>query len=63
MSLFFKVEKKLYNAPDQPTTTLDALNQRMAKYKSCEEEAKASGNSSKVRRMGRIVKVRIKPLL
>ncbi|CAE1174113.1 CC2D1 [Acanthosepion pharaonis] len=50
------VEKKLYNAPDQPITILDALNQRMAKYKSCEEEAKASGNSSKVRRMGRIVK-------
>lgn len=49
-------EKKLYNAPDKPTTILEALTQRMAKYKSCEEEAKASGSTSKARRMGRIAK-------
>ncbi|KAG8305448.1 hypothetical protein J6590_069787 [Homalodisca vitripennis] len=39
-----------------PGTVLEALEQRMAKYKSQEDAAKEEGNSSKARRMGRIVK-------
>lgn len=39
-----------------PSTVLEALEQRLAKYKSQEEAAKADNNSSKARRMGRIVK-------
>uniref|UniRef100_A0A1B6H408 C2 domain-containing protein n=1 Tax=Cuerna arida TaxID=1464854 RepID=A0A1B6H408_9HEMI len=41
---------------DVPGTVLEALEQRMAKYKSQEDSAKEEGNSSKARRMGRIVK-------
>lgn len=39
-----------------PNTVLEALEQRLAKYKSQEEAAKADNNASKARRMGRIVK-------
>lgn len=39
-----------------PSTVLEALEQRLAKYKSQEEAAKADNNASKARRMGRIVK-------
>lgn len=39
-----------------PATVMEALEQRLAKYKSQEEAAKAEGNASKARRMGRIVK-------
>ncbi|KFB47346.1 AGAP010539-PA-like protein [Anopheles sinensis] len=38
------------------TTVLEALEQRLEKYKSVEQAAKDEGNSSKARRMGRIVK-------
>ncbi|XP_037810961.1 coiled-coil and C2 domain-containing protein 1-like isoform X2 [Lucilia sericata] len=38
------------------TNMLEALQQRLAKYKSVEESAKAEGNASKARRFGRIVK-------
>lgn len=37
-------------------TVLEALQQRLEKYKSEEAKAKTDGNSSKARRMGRIVK-------
>uniref|UniRef100_A0A182K679 Coiled-coil and C2 domain-containing protein 1-like n=1 Tax=Anopheles christyi TaxID=43041 RepID=A0A182K679_9DIPT len=40
----------------QATTVLEALEQRLDKYKSVEQAAKDEGNSSKARRMGRIVK-------
>lgn len=39
-----------------PTTVLEALTQRLVKYKSVEQAAKDEGNSSKARRFGRIVK-------
>ncbi|XP_055923507.1 coiled-coil and C2 domain-containing protein 1-like isoform X2 [Eupeodes corollae] len=46
--------------PEEPLTTattmLEALEQRLQKYKSVEEGAKAENNSSKARRFGRIVK-------
>ncbi|KAM7351958.1 lethal (2) giant discs 1 isoform 1-T4 [Cochliomyia hominivorax] len=38
------------------TTMLEALQQRLSKYKSVEESAKTEGNASKARRFGRIVK-------
>ena len=40
-----------------PTTVLEALEQRLIKYEDASNKAKEEGNSSKVRRMGRIVKV------
>lgn len=36
---------------------MEALEQRMAKYKEAEEQAKQEGSASKMKRMGRIVKV------
>ncbi len=33
-----------------PTTVMEALTQRLAKYKSVEQAAKDEGNSSKARR-------------
>uniref|UniRef100_A0A8D8UUB0 Coiled-coil and C2 domain-containing protein 1-like n=1 Tax=Cacopsylla melanoneura TaxID=428564 RepID=A0A8D8UUB0_9HEMI len=41
---------------EAPRTVLEALLQRLVKYQSQEEAAKAEGNSGKARRMGRIVK-------
>uniref|UniRef100_A0AAG5DMJ8 Coiled-coil and C2 domain-containing protein 1-like n=1 Tax=Anopheles atroparvus TaxID=41427 RepID=A0AAG5DMJ8_ANOAO len=38
------------------STVLEALEQRLEKYRSAEQAAKEEGNSSKARRMGRIVK-------
>ncbi|CAG5121470.1 unnamed protein product [Candidula unifasciata] len=49
-------EKSLFNAPDAPKTIMEALTQRLEKYKTTESAAKTEGDSSKVRRMGRIVK-------
>jgi len=45
-----------YGAPDAPATIAEALDQRLAKYKSEELKAKEAGNGSKARRMGRICK-------
>lgn len=39
-----------------PRTTLEALEQRLAKYQSTMQQAQEEGNSSKVRRFGRIIK-------
>lgn len=39
-----------------PKTTLEALEQRLEKYQSVMQQAQEENNSSKVRRMGRIVK-------
>ncbi|XP_073824975.1 coiled-coil and C2 domain-containing protein 1-like [Musca autumnalis] len=43
-------------APTSSGNMLEALQQRLEKYKSVEEAAKEEGNSSKARRFGRIVK-------
>ncbi|XP_078676045.1 coiled-coil and C2 domain-containing protein 1-like isoform X4 [Branchiostoma floridae x Branchiostoma belcheri] len=42
--------------PPPPKSVLEALEQRMEKYKSASDQAKAEGNGSKARRMGRITK-------
>lgn len=42
--------------PPAPTSILEALVQRLEKYKSVEKEAKDEGNTSKARRFGRITK-------
>jgi coiled-coil and C2 domain-containing protein 1 len=42
--------------PPPPTSIVDALNQRLARFQAEEKLAKDTGNSSKARRMGRIVK-------
>ncbi|CAB0009523.1 unnamed protein product [Nesidiocoris tenuis] len=42
--------------PPPPATVMEALEQRLSKFKEQEENAKKEGNTSKVRRMGRIVK-------
>ncbi|XP_049816691.1 coiled-coil and C2 domain-containing protein 1-like isoform X1 [Schistocerca nitens] len=49
-------ETDLYSAPPTPTTVMEALIQRLDKYKSVEKAAKEEGNASKARRIGRIVK-------
>lgn len=55
---FVSIEaKSLFGAPDPPKTVLEALEQRLQKYKHTEVEAKEKGESSKARRYGRIVKV------
>lgn len=47
----------IFGAPEEaPTTVLEALEQRLAKYKVSSDQAKAEGNGGKVRRMGRICK-------
>ncbi|XP_071161809.1 coiled-coil and C2 domain-containing protein 1-like isoform X3 [Mytilus edulis] len=48
--------RKVFKAPDPPKTVMEALEQRLEKYKSAEAEAKAAGEGSKARRHGRIVK-------
>lgn len=50
-------ERALFQAPTAPKTTMDALSQRLDKYKNAEQQAKEEGNMSKSRRMGRITKV------
>ncbi|XP_043233543.1 coiled-coil and C2 domain-containing protein 1-like isoform X2 [Amphibalanus amphitrite] len=49
-------DPSLYNAPPPPATVLDALQQRLERYKQEETEAKESGSGSKARRYGRICK-------
>lgn len=47
---------KLFNAPTSASSVLEALEQRLAKFKSTLEQATAESNTSKARRLGRIVK-------
>ena len=49
-------DPEVFGAPPAPATIKEALTQRLNKYKSEESKAKEAGNSSKARRMGRIVK-------
>ena len=50
-------KQKLFKAPEKANSVMDALQQRMTKYKDAEEHAKQEGSTSKMKRMGRIVKV------
>jgi len=50
-------KQKLFKAPEKAGSVMEALQQRMAKYREAEEQAKQKGSSSKMKRMGRIVKV------
>ena len=49
-------EEDIYSAPPAPVTIMEALEQRLDKYRSAEKAAQDEGNSSKARRLGRIVK-------
>lgn len=49
-------EADIYSAPAPPATVMEALEQRLSKYRSVEQAAHDEGNTSKVRRIGRIVK-------
>ena len=57
MLLYLSEEQQLFKAPEAPKTTMDALQQRLEKYKNAEQQAKEAGETSKCRRMGRIAKV------
>ena len=48
--------KKFFNAPPPPNSVMEALEQRLAKFKSTLEQANQENNASKVRRLNRIVK-------
>jgi len=50
-------KQKLFKAPEKASSVMDALQQRMNKYKDAEEQAKQEASTSKQKRMGRIVKV------
>ncbi|XP_052264648.1 coiled-coil and C2 domain-containing protein 1-like isoform X2 [Dreissena polymorpha] len=49
-------ERQIFDAPEPPKNAMEALNQRLIKYRNAEQQAKDENNSSKARRMGRIVK-------
>lgn len=49
-------DPSLYNAPPAPSSVLEALQQRRDKYMATQKEAAEQENTSKSRRMGRIVK-------
>jgi coiled-coil and C2 domain-containing protein 1 len=49
-------EADIYSAPPAPVSVMEALEQRLSKYRSVEQDARDDGNVSKARRMGRIVK-------
>lgn len=51
-----KAVAELCHAPPPPSTIMEALQQRLDKYKSTADKAKAEGDTSKARRMGRIQK-------
>ena len=50
-------KKRLYAAPPKPVTVMDALEQRLEKYKATADAARAAADSSKQRRMARVAKV------
>lgn len=47
---------RLFDAPTSASSVMEALEQRLEKYKSTMDSATAEGNASKARRLGRIVK-------
>lgn len=46
---------KLFNAPTSAGSVMEALEQRLKKFKSTKEQADAEGNGNKSRRLGRII--------
>ena len=56
-TLLLVEKKKIYQAPTEAGSLMEALEQRLDKYKTSSQQAKDEGNGSKARRMGRIVKV------
>lgn len=59
LSIFcvFAIPAGNVSGPSQPNTVLEALEQRMAKYKEAFTQAKASGDERKARMHDRIAKV------
>jgi len=55
--IFVPEERSIFDAPDPPKTTMEALTQRHNKYKNAAASAKEENNGGKSRRMGRIAKV------
>lgn len=49
-------KNKLYKVPESSGNVMQALEQRLLKYKESEDQAKQEDNSGKAKRMGRIVK-------
>lgn len=49
-------DPNIFGAPPPPTTVLEALNQRLDKYKKTQSAAVTENNTSKAKRLGRIVK-------
>ena len=47
---------KIFNAPESASSVLEALQQRLEKFKTTQIQATAEQNASKARRLGRIVK-------
>lgn len=52
-----RVEKEVFKAPAAPTNVMEALQQRLEKYKSAVAQSREEGNEAKVRRMLRIQQV------
>lgn len=48
-------DPSVFNAPPPPSSVLEALQQRLEKFTSTRDSAKAEGNNSKARRLTRIV--------
>jgi len=51
-----KADATTFEAPPPPATVLEALDQRLKRYRHDESRAKEEGNASRVRRLGRICK-------
>lgn len=47
---------KIFNAPPPPLTIVEALQQRIEKFKSTLQQAQEENNSSRARRLNRIIK-------
>lgn len=55
--MFLFISADSLSGPAQPKTVLEALEQRMAKYKEAFTQAKSSGDDRKARMHDRIAKV------
>ena len=50
--IFISDKAKLFKAPESAGSTMEALTQRLAKYRESADQAKQEGNGSKARRIG-----------